>query len=221
MKKSIFKELHDESKAQLERSKASLQSSASGETACQDKAVSFTELMSFVQEISGCFSNADAQFTLLPCYRCIIDSVKDGMTQSDVQITDAASPTTFDMALAVVNAVDAVVAPEWVQLLSEFCDQVDGGSDDEETDLVMLHKDSMKAIFFNPETETHNMTQMLNVVNMRAKFTFQAMHEITWTTLAASKFILATIGKPVWVELSSKDSLIKPARYFVFFRLSN
>ena len=216
MKKSIFKELHDESKAQLERSKANLQSSASGETACQDKAVSFTELMSFVQEISGCFSNADAQFTLLPCYRCIIDSVKDGMTQSDV-----ASPTTFDMALAVVNAVDAVCAPEWVQLLSEFCDQLDGDSDDEETDLVMLHKDSMKAIFFNPETETHNMTQMLNAVNMRAKFTFQAMHEITWTTLAASKLTSATIGKPVWVELSSKDLLIKPARYFVFFRLSN
>ena len=169
-----------------------------------------------MQEISGCFSNADAQFTLLPCYRCIIDSVKDVMTQSDV-----ASPTTFDMALAVVNAVDAVVAPEWVQLLSEFCDQVDGGSDDEETDLVMLHKDSMKAIFFNPETDKHNMTQMLNVVNMRAKFTFQAMHEITRTTLAASKLTLATIGKPVWVELSSKDSLIKPARYFVFCRLSN
>ena len=141
-------------------------SAAAGESACPDKAVSFSELMSFVQEINGCFSNADAQFTLVPCYRCIIDSVKDGMTQSDVQITDAASPTTFDMALAVVNAVDAVVAPEWVQLLSEFCDQVDGGSDDEETDLVMLHKDAMKAIFFNPETETHNMTQMLNVVNM-------------------------------------------------------
>ena len=88
------------------------------------------------------------------------------------------------------------------------------------SELVTLHKDSMKAIYVDPDTGMHNMTQMLNVVDMRAKFTLQAMHEITWTTLAASKLTLALIGKPVWIELSSKDSLLKPPRYFLLFCLS-
>ena len=125
LKKAIFKELFTEAKSVLESkaaTKPSPDASGEGEAAIlgdDSSPVSFTELLSFVHEVKGRITNDDDGLSLLHVYRSIMSKIKD-----DVLAASHTALSIYDTALICINAIDAVVLPEWISLLADFCDKM-------------------------------------------------------------------------------------------------
>ena len=214
LKKAIFKELFTEAKSVLESkaaTKPSPDASGEGEAAIlgddSSSPVSFTELLSFVHEVKGCITNNDDGLTLLHVYRSIMSKIKD-----DVLAASHTALSIYDTALICINAIDAVVLPEWISLLADFCDKIGEEPQAEESTEDKHYRDALRAIFWDAPSNSINVQHVLGVVSVRCKFTFQAMHEITWTTAIASKMSLTDLGQSLLASLSGQDALIKMGR---------
>ena len=227
LKKQIFVYMKHRCDEALQNHMAEMASQAQLVIAKTDSApVKFLELRSFVSELQSC-DNANLFF--LPCYRKICEHAKHRLSTMDL-----AQSSLRDILSVVLEETDKVYKPEWVSVMvkcldSECAEQdapADIGEEEQEEeedngdnerdieDRASISKapkeESMAVLFPAQAAEAAdgsgvNTTKLLQCLQVRCKFVFQALQDMLWSTPYASRRALHECGEKFTVFLQSEE----------------